>query len=221
MDTVNITHKQSVDELASALRSIGLTEVPRLPNTYPEINPVDIYRSHITSLLAPISGVDAKIILPALQWAQTLANGDLVLPVPALRLKGQKPDELAKELGEKFPESPLVEKPTVDGVYLRFFFKPLPLAGIVLPSILRNGASYGFNTNLGLRDPSKPEKGRKKVVAEFSSPNIAKPFHVGHLRSTIIGGFVSLVGASGWMKLILSFCSCPIYTKLLAGMSSA
>jgi arginyl-tRNA synthetase len=52
---------------------------------------------------------------------------------------------------------------------------------------------------LGLKDPSDPKKGKKKVIVEFSSPNIAKPFHVGHLRSTIIGGFLSnLYEGAGW-----------------------
>lgn len=41
--------------------------------------------------------MDAKIIYPALQWTQELKNGDLVLPIPALRVKGAKPQELAEK----------------------------------------------------------------------------------------------------------------------------
>lgn len=94
-------HTADMADLTATLQSLGLSEVPKLPNTYPALNPVDIYRSHIAELLAPIAGVDPKVAYIALQWTQTLANGDLVLPVPALRLKGKKPDELAKELGSK------------------------------------------------------------------------------------------------------------------------
>jgi len=69
----------------------------------------------------------------------------------------------------------------------------------VLPSILKNTSSYGFNPNLSLRDPSDASKGRQKMIVEFSSPNIAKPFHAGHLRSTIIGGFLAnLYEGAGW-----------------------
>ena len=99
----------------------------------------------------------------------------------------------------QFPESPLVEKPSLDKMFVKFYFKPAALAKLVIPFVLKNSSSYGFNDNLGLRDPSDPSKGKKKTVIEFSSPNIAKPFHAGHLRSTIIGGFLSHLHASaGW-----------------------
>jgi arginyl-tRNA synthetase len=50
-----------------------------------------------------------------------------------------------------------------------------------------------------LKDPEDASKGRKRIIIEFSSPNIAKPFHAGHLRSTIIGGFLSnLYEGAGW-----------------------
>ena len=89
-------------QLADKLKSLSLTEpLPKYPNCYPELNTVDIYRAHISSVLTEITGVDAKIIYPALQWTQTLEKGDLVLPVPALRVKGKKPNELAAEWCEK------------------------------------------------------------------------------------------------------------------------
>jgi arginyl-tRNA synthetase len=75
--------------------------LPQYPNYYPEINPVDIYRAHLTDLLKDVTGVDPAIIYPSLQWTQTLEKGDLVLPVPALRVKNKKPAELAAEWVEK------------------------------------------------------------------------------------------------------------------------
>lgn len=76
-------------------------DLHKYPNCYPELNPVDLYRAHITTILSDITGVDAALVYPALQWTQTLEKGDLVLPVPALRVKGKKPNELAEEWCEK------------------------------------------------------------------------------------------------------------------------
>jgi arginyl-tRNA synthetase len=90
------------EQLTAKLKSMSVTSpLPEYPNCFPEVNPVDIYRAHLTSILAEVTGVDSKIIYPALQWTQTLEKGDLVLPVPALRVKGKKPDELAAEWIQK------------------------------------------------------------------------------------------------------------------------
>lgn len=161
-------------------------------------NPTDLYREHISESLAPIAGKPSSEIYERLAWTQTFDKGDLGLPVPALRIQGKKPGELAVELAEKFPESQLVEKPVVVGTFIQFFFKPEPLSKIIIPSILRKRGQYGTNGQLGLRNPSDPAS-KKKIIVEFSSPNIAKPFHAGHLRSTIIGGFLAnLYEAAGW-----------------------
>ncbi|CAD6505400.1 BgTH12-00891 [Blumeria graminis f. sp. triticale] len=186
--------------LCEQLTSMGLVKsLPKFPNCYPELNSVDIYRAHLTSILTELTGVEASIIYPALQWTQTLDKGDLVLPVPALRIKGKKPNELASEWVDKFPESPLVHKPSVNGTFIQFFFKVDKLAKILIPSINIQKETYGLNQNLGLRDIGDSSKGRKRIIIEFSSPNIAKPFHAGHLRSTIIGGFLSnLYEGAGW-----------------------
>lgn len=81
---------------------------------------------------------------------------------------------------------------------MSFYFKPAPLTKAVIPLIRSLGTDYGKNPANGLRDP-KNSKDRKRIIVEFSSPNIAKPFHAGHLRSTIIGGFISnLYEGAGW-----------------------
>lgn len=112
MDAQQLSHTQSMDELSATLSAIGISKVPQQPNTYPALNPVDIYRSHITELLAPVAGVDPKIVFNALQWTNTLEKGDLVLAAPALRLKGKKPDELAKDLAEKVNLSTFYLRPS-------------------------------------------------------------------------------------------------------------
>ena len=59
---------------------------------------------------------------------------------------------------------------------------------------------------MGLKNVEDHSQGRKRVVIEFSSPNIAKPFHQGHLRSTIIGSFLSnLYEGAGWAVTRLNY----------------
>lgn len=57
-----------------------------------------------------------------------------------------------------------------------------------------------------MKDPADPSKGRKRLIIEFSSPNIAKPFHAGHLRSTIIGGFLAnIYTVVGWDVIKMNY----------------
>ena len=99
-----------------------------------------------------------------------------------------------------------MEKPIADGPFLRFFFKPTQLVNFVIPSAFKNRSKWGNNPLLGLKTPNDASQGRKTVIIEFSSPNIAKPFHQGHLRSTIIGGFLSnLYEGSGWNVVRLNY----------------
>jgi arginyl-tRNA synthetase len=94
----------------------------------------------------------------------------------------------------------------IKGTFLQFFFKPTKLAEILIPSILARKQEYGQDKYPGLKDPKDPSKGKKKMVVEFSSPNIAKPFHAGHLRSTIIGGFLSnLYEGAGWEVIRINY----------------
>ncbi|KAI6246658.1 Arginine--tRNA ligase, cytoplasmic [Erysiphe necator] len=193
-------YQMAETSFSQLLRSKDLVDdLPKYPNCFPELNIVDLYRAHLTSILTKVTGVDESIVYPALQWTQTLEKGDLILPIPALRIKGKKPNELASEWIEKFPESTLVHKPSVSGTFLQFFFKVDKLAEILIPTINTKKNLFGLNQSLGLRDQNDPTLGKKRIIIEFSSPNIAKPFHAGHLRSTIIGGFLSnLYEGAGW-----------------------
>lgn len=171
----------------------------------PRRNPVDRFRQVIAESLSPITGKPAQEIFDRLAYTTTFDKGDLTLAIPALRIPGRKPAEQAAEFAEKFPESDLIEKPTATGPFLQFFFKPQPLAKIIIGSILTEKAGYGADPSSGLRDPSDSSS-QKTIIVEFSSPNIAKPFHAGHLRSTIIGGFLSnLYELNGWKVIRINY----------------
>lgn len=65
------------------------------PNCHPDLNPIDVYRAHIATLLSKVAGIDSHTIYPTIQWTTTLDKGDLNLAVPALKVKGGKPNDLA------------------------------------------------------------------------------------------------------------------------------
>ena len=169
-------------------------------------NPVDLYRSHISELLATVAAKPAEDIYKRLSWTQTLEKGDLGLAVGSLHVPAKEASSTAQAWCDRFPASDLVEKPVAHGAFLQFFFKPQPLTRAIVPSILQKKATFGTNPTLGLRDHSDSSKGKKRVIVEFSSPNIAKPFHAGHLRSTIIGGFLAnLYEAVGWEVIRMNY----------------
>jgi arginyl-tRNA synthetase len=87
------------------------------------------------------------------------------------------PNLIAEELSKKIDGKEYFEKVENVGPYINFFVNKNKLTETVLKSIETKRDKFG-STNVG--------KGRK-VLVEFSSPNIAKPFHIGHIRTTVIG----------------------------------
>ncbi|CCH41274.1 arginyl-tRNA synthetase [Wickerhamomyces ciferrii] len=188
-----VNFKVNFDTMATtindSLAKLSLKEPTTYEGSFPEYNTVDLLRNYITQELSKISGVDPSLIFPALEWTNTLDRGDLLIPVPRLRIKGAKPQDLAVEWAENFPLGEYLSKVEANGAFIQFHFAPKFLFNVVIKDVLTRKGDYG----------SSPIGQNKRVCVEFSSPNIAKPFHAGHLRSTIIGGFLSnLYEKLGW-----------------------
>ena len=199
----NLTMAQinAIAALTESVQGLSLSAIAeQYPTAHPEVNPLDIYRVHLSNVLSEIAGAGKDVVYSVIMWTSSLEKGDFQVAVPAMRIKGKKPDVLATEWVDKFPEDdPLFCKPTANGPIMTFFIKTEPLTQAVLPMIRESGDAYGKNRYHGLRDPKDPSQGQKRMIVEFSSPNVAKPFHAGHLRSTIIGAFLAnLYEGAGW-----------------------
>lgn len=104
--------------------------------------------------------------------------GDFAFPCFRLaKSLRQGPPMIAKTLAETIELPKIVEKADVAGGYLNFFLNRSVFAGTLLPQVLEAGSRWG-SENIG--------KGRN-VCIDYSSVNIAKRFHIGHISSTMIG----------------------------------
>lgn len=116
-------------------------------------------------------------IVNLLEKPKSVEHGDIAFPAFALAKAYRKaPQQIAAELG-KSVTSPIVEKIEVVGPYLNFFLNKQEVSAAVLKEVLEQGAHYG-DSMIGEN---------KNVPIDMSSPNIAKPISMGHLRSTVIG----------------------------------
>ncbi len=121
--------------------------------------------------------------------------GDYAFPCFFLaeRMK-QDPHQIALELREKIGTHSATDFDDIQtkGGYLNFFLDRKNLARKVIFESITNKEKFG------MRGIGK----RKKVVVEFSSPNVAKPFGIGHLRSTIVGNALANIYEFEGFKVI-------------------
>ncbi len=127
-------------------------------------------------LAAVIPSLDVDQIFALLEKPKSSDMGDIAFPAFSLaKVERKAPQAIAADIAEKV-ETEGFEKVVAMGPYLNFFLDKSAISAKVLHTVISEQANYGQQT-VGTG---------KNVTFDMSSPNIAKPFSVGHLRSTVI-----------------------------------
>ena len=138
---------------------------------------LDKYKQELIKSIAQSSPLSQELIEKLLEKPKSQEHGDLAIPCFPLAKQWQiSPPECAKRLAEQIELPQGFSESIVVGPYINFRFDKQEIIKTVIPQLLQAG------DNVGAQKPHG-----KQVIVEYSSPNIAKTFHVGHLRTTLIG----------------------------------
>ena len=137
------------------------------------------YKQLIAEIIAPnVEGLEAAEIKEWIEVPADAKMGDYAFPCFKLAKTLRKaPPLIAKGIADAISESEIFEKVEQVNAYVNMFMSKETFVKEVVKEVLEKGDEFG-RSNVGENRP---------VIVEFSSPNIAKPFHIGHIRSTVIG----------------------------------
>ena len=156
------------------------------------------FKQEISLFLSNYINKSGDFIKELLEIPKDSDMGDYAFPCFLLSKELKKsPQMIASELFEKIGKNPFfLEKIEAKGPYINFFIKHTVAAEQILSEIFSKKENYG-----------KSDIGQGGVVAiDYSSPNIGKPFHIGHLRSTIIGhALYNIFDALGYKPYSINF----------------
>ncbi|EPQ60480.1 arginyl-tRNA synthetase [Gloeophyllum trabeum ATCC 11539] len=165
-------------------------DLPTIEAADPANFPLDSFKIAIAVVLSNALHLPLSTAFSGVDYGKK--GVDFTVAVPRFRLKAN-PAELIENFTSTFTPNHYLERCIGDAAFLHFYVRTPTLLKLVLDRIHLPPS------------PSRPSFGSnvqgtgKKVIVEFSSPNIAKPFHAGHLRSTIIGTVLSNISeANGW-----------------------